>query len=317
MFKPGNHGSSYKKLEKLGEGTYGVVYKACNTETGEFVAIKKIKLDHSDEGLPATTLREISMLKQLTHPCIVDLIHANYEEDRLYLIFEYVEQDMKAYMDSLSKAPSEKTIKKFMYQLLSGLYHCHKHRILHRDLKPQNLLIGENDTLKLADFGLGREHGIPIEQLTHEVVTLWYRAPEILLGTKKYSGSVDMWSVGCIFAEFYKKEALFMGDCEIDQMFQIFKVLGTADEESWAGVSNLADYQSIFPRWRRQPLQNVVNTISKNGLDLLEKCLVYRPGDRIYAKQALNHPYFDRHLKAEFQDIFAGRASEISVGIHC
>lgn len=287
--------AQYKKLEKLGEGTYGVVYKAEDAQTGEFVAIKKIKLDHSDEGVPATTLREISMLKRLKHPCIVDLIHAQYQEGRLYLIFEFVEQDMKAYLENLSGAPSAIVVKKLMYQLLSGLHHCHRRCILHRDLKPQNLLIGKDDTLRIADFGLGRQHGIPIQPFTHEVVTLWYRAPEILLGTPKYSGAVDMWSVGCIFAEFFTREAIFMGDCEIDQLFQIFRTLGTPDNKTWPGVEELKEYKHVFPKWERQSVAIICPPLEddEQGLNLLEKCLLYKPNMRCVAKEARKHPYFE------------------------
>lgn len=289
----------YKKIEKLGEGTYGVVYRAVNQLTGEFVAIKKIKLDQSDEGMPATTLREISVLKQLRHPCIVHLQHAEYgDEGRLFLIFEFLERDMKVYLDSLIDAPSPLIIKKLMYQLVSGLHHCHRRRILHRDLKPQNLLIGKNDVLKIADFGLGREHGLPIESFTHEVVTLWYRAPEILLGAEKYSGAIDMWSVGCIFGEFYKKEALFMGDCEIDQLYQIFRGLGTANESNWPGVSTHKEFKLVFPKWERKEVTQLVPAMDPCALDLFEKFLTYHPGLRLTAAAAKAHRYFDeiRHL---------------------
>jgi len=284
----------------LGEGTYGVVYKATDKITGEVVAIKKIKLDHSDEGIPATTLREISMLKQLSHPCIVHLKKAEYEEGgKLYLIFEYVEQDMKGYLESLTKPLNPPTIKRLMYQLICGLHHCHRKRILHRDLKPQNILIGQDGALKIADFGLGREHGIPIERFTHEVVTLWYRSPEILLGTEKYSGAVDMWSVGCIFGEFYKREALFMGDCEIDQLFQIFQRLGTPNDRLWPGVTTLKDFKPVFPKWLAKDFDEIVPSMDSIGHGLLKECLTYRPSQRMSAVHAKNHVYFDE-IRHEF-----------------
>lgn len=283
----------YKKLEKLGEGTYGVVYKAIDQKTHECVAIKKIKLDHSDEGIPATTLREISMLKQLKHECIVQLKHAEYgEEGRLFLIFEFVEQDMKSYMEALTDALDSRTIKRFMYQLVCGLHHCHRKRILHRDLKPQNILIGEDGSLKIADFGLGREHGIPIEAFTHEVVTLWYRSPEILLGAERYSGAVDVWSVGCIFAEFYKREAIFMGDCEIDQLFQIFQTLGTPTEILWPGVTSLKDFRPVFPKWTPKSLDEIVPNMEPLGHELLNSCFTYQPGQRMTAVKIKKHAYF-------------------------
>jgi len=284
----------YKKIEKLGEGTYGVVYKALNLETNEFVAIKKIKLDQNDEGMPSTTLREISILKQLHHPCIVELKYCNYTKGRLHLIFEYLDQDMKQFLDSLEGGPPDKaTIKSLMYQLVDGLYACHSKRFFHRDLKPQNLLINKEGRLKIADFGLGREHGIPIDEFTHEIVTLWYRSPELLLSSTKYSGSVDVWSVGCIMAELYLKEAIFMGDCEIDQLYQIFANLGTPTNENWPGVEQLSEYKSVFPRWKRKSWKELVPNGCPQAYDLLEKLLQYEPSARLYAKTMLTHPYFD------------------------
>ena len=134
-----------------------------------------------------------------------------------------------------------------MFQILAGINFCHARRVLHRDLKPQNLLIDKSGALKLADFGLARAFGIPVRTYTHEVVTLWYRAPEILLGLKQYSTPVDMWSIGCIFAEMIMKRPLYPGDSEIDELFKIFRTLGTPDEETWPGVSKLPDYKPTFP----------------------------------------------------------------------
>jgi serine/threonine protein kinase len=137
-------------------------------------------------------------------------------------------------------------------------------------LKPQNLLVVNQDTLKLADFGLARAFGIPLRSYTHEVVTLWYRAPEILLGSKHYSTAVDVWSVACIFAEMAMSQPLFAGDSEIDQIFRIFRTLGTPNEDVWPGVSRLPDFKSSFPKWPRQNLQDVVTKLDEAGLDLLE-----------------------------------------------
>eukprot|EP00494_Astrolonche_serrata_P024655 UN24914 len=199
---------------------------------------------------------------------------------------------MKQYLDSQNKDIPEFTIKKLMYELIEGLLFCQRHRIFHRDLKPQNILISKELNLKIADFGLGREHGIPIGAFTHEVVTLWYRAPELLLGQKIYSGAIDMWSVACIMAEFYTQEALFMGDCEIDQIFQIFKILGTPDDSVWSNVTKLPEYSQLFPQWKKQPFKNISNRFCKEAIDLLEKMLEYDPVKRITTKDALNHPYF-------------------------
>ncbi|CAM4633656.1 unnamed protein product, partial [Lepidochelys olivacea] len=192
----------FQKVEKIGEGTYGVVYKARNKRTGQLVALKKIRLDSETEGVPSTAIREISLLKELKHPNIVRLLDVVHSQKKLYLVFEYLNQDLKKYMDSSRTGELPLSlVKSYLFQLLQGVNFCHSHRVIHRDLKPQNLLINEVGAIKLADFGLARAFGVPLRTYTHEVVTLWYRAPEILLGCKYYSTAVDVWSIGCIFAE--------------------------------------------------------------------------------------------------------------------
>ncbi|KAI4486131.1 hypothetical protein M0802_012551 [Mischocyttarus mexicanus] len=216
---------NFIKIEKIGEGTYGVVYKGKHKKSGDIVAMKKIRLESDDEGVPSTAIREISILKELKHPNIVTLIDVLMEENRLYLIFEYLTMDLKKYFDNLGTnvMVEPKMVKSYLFQITRAILFCHKRRILHRDLKPQNLLIGAKGVIKVADFGLGRAFGIPVRVYTHEVVTLWYRAPEILLGSSRYSCAIDVWSIGCIFAEMVMKKPLFQGDSEIDQLFRIFR----------------------------------------------------------------------------------------------
>ncbi|XP_047402048.1 cyclin-dependent kinase 3 isoform X3 [Sciurus carolinensis] len=316
----------FQKVEKIGEGTYGVVYKAKNRETGQLVALKKIRLDLETEGVPSTAIREISLLKELKHPNIVRLLDVVHREKKLYLVFEFLSQDLKKYMDStpaselplhLVKVPRERQraratiplplsctshlgsagfscsfLQSYLFQLLQGVNFCHSHRVIHRDLKPQNLLINEFGAIKLADFGLARAFGVPLRTYTHEVVTLWYRAPEILLGSKFYSTAVDVWSIGCIFAEMVTRKALFPGDSEIDQLFRIFRTLGTPSEATWPGVTQLPDYKGSFPKWTRKGLEEIVPNLEPEGKDLLTKLLQYDPSRRISAKAALAHPYF-------------------------
>ncbi|KAI5931477.1 Cyclin-dependent kinase 3 [Manis javanica] len=283
----------FQKLEKIGEGTYGVVYKAKNKETGQLVALKKIRLDLETEGVPSTAIREISLLKELKHPNIVRLLDVMHSEKKLYLVFEFLSQDLKKYMDS-TPAPElpPHLVKSYLFQLLQGVNFCHSHRVIHRDLKPQNLLINELGAIKLADFGLARAFGVPLRTYTHQVVTLWYRAPEILLGSKFYSTAVDVWSIGCIFAEMVTCRALFPGDSEIDQLFRIFRTLGTPSEATWPGVTQLPDYKGSFPKWTRKGMEEIVPNLDPEGKDLLMKLLQYDPSRRISAKTALAHPYF-------------------------
>jgi len=180
--------------------------------------VKKIRLENEDEGVPPTSIREICLLKELNHPNIVKLEDVLHNKHRLYLVFEFIDYDLKKYLDNIKSNVDPLLAKSYLYQLLLSVLFCHTHRVIHRDLKPQNLLIDRNGALKLADFGLARAFGIPVRTYTHEVVTLWYRAPEILLGSKMYATPVDVWSVGCIFAEMITKRPLFPGDSEIDEM---------------------------------------------------------------------------------------------------
>ncbi|KAJ2358658.1 Cyclin-dependent kinase catalytic subunit, partial [Coemansia sp. RSA 2618] len=264
----------YLKLDKVGEGTYGVVYKARDLQSGETVAMKKIRLDAEDEGVPSTSIREISLLKELQHENIVKLLDIVYNDAKLYLVLEFLDLDLKKYMDSVGPAGlSPAQVKSYMHQLVKGIAFCHSHRTLHRDLKPQNLLIDQSGMLKIADFGLGRAFGVPLRVYTHEVVTLWYRSPEILMGSRHYSVGMDMWSVGCIFAEMVQRKPLFPGDSEIDEIFKIFRILGTPTEEIWPDVTTLPDYKPSFPKWQAKDLSTLVPGLDADGIDLLKRML--------------------------------------------
>ena len=268
--QPQYHGmEKYQKIEKIGEGTYGVVYKAKDRVTGEILALKKIRLEAEDEGIPSTAIREISLLKQLQHPNIVRLYDVVHSEKKLTLVFEYLDQDLKKYLDNAGDTGLDQaTIKSFLWQLLQGISYCHQHRVLHRDLKPQNLLINLEGELKLADFGLARAFGIPVRSYTHEVVTLWYRAPDVLLGSRKYSTPVDMWSVGCIFSEMVTGQPLLPGGSENDQLLRIFKLLGTPTVQSWPGLAQLPDYKEDFPVYKAQSWKQICPNLDNAGLDL-------------------------------------------------
>jgi len=286
---------NYSKIEKIGEGTYGVVFKGKNKKTGEMVAIKKIRMEHDDEGIPSTAIREVSLLLELAHPNIVHLQETLMDDTRLYLIFEFLSMDLKKYLDSFEsgKYMEPALVKSYLYQIMQALLFCHARRVLHRDLKPQNLLIDSKGVIKIADFGLGRAFGLPVRVFTHEVVTLWYRAPEVLLGSTRYSYPVDIWSVGCIFAEMASKRPLFQGDSEIDQLFRIFRVLSTPTNETWPGVSQLPDYKSTFPTWTQNTLASHAKNIDDAaGMDLLQKMLIYDPAERINGKEAIKHEFF-------------------------
>jgi cyclin-dependent kinase len=280
------------------------VYKAKDKVNGGLVALKKTRLEMEEEGVPSTTLREISLLQMLSESNhVVKLLCVEHLEENgkpcLYLVFEYLQTDLKKFMDRTGKGPAfplePQLVKSFLYQLLKGTAHMHRHGVMHRDLKPQNLLVddsGPHPLLKVADLGLGRAFSIPIKAYTHEIVTLWYRAPEVLLGATHYAPAVDMWSVGCIFAELARKQAVFPGDSELQQLLHVFKLLGTPAEDVWPGVSGLRDWHE-FPQWRAQPLDRVFPKLEPAGIDLLNRLLAYDPAARISAADAMAHPYFD------------------------
>jgi len=289
----------YQKIEKpgqanLGEGTYGVVYKARDKQTDEIVALKRIRLEVEDEGIPSTALREISLLRELSHKNIVELKDCVQEAGKLYLVFEFLDGDLKKYMEGCNGLLSPMLVKSYLFQCCRGLAFCHARGVMHRDLKPQNLLVSRDGRLKIADFGLARAFCPPIRPLTHEVVTLWYRPPEILLGSQTYAPPVDVWAIGTIFVEMVTKRPLFPGDSEIDQLYKIFRQLGTPTEPVWPGVTHLQDWNPAFPNWHKSGFhKTVTENLDKWGTDLLEKLLVYSPKDRISAKDSIDHPYFD------------------------
>ena len=292
----------YTKIDKVGEGTYGVVYKCQNKQTGQYVALKKIRLENEEEGIPSTAIREISILKQMNHMGIVKLIETINGEKKLYLIFEFLDYDLKKFLDEKGAPLPMNLVKSYLYQITAALRYCHSKRILHRDLKPQNLLIDKNGIIKLADFGLARAFGVPIKTLTHEVLTLWYRAPEILLGQKEYSTPVDIWSLGLIFFEMAHRKPLFAGDCEIDQIFKIFQMYGTPNEKTWPGITKLPEYKLTFPQFHERGLAVYNEFIDDVGLDLLGKMIQLDPAKRISAKRALEHPFFDDLDKSQFDN---------------
>ncbi|CAH0041603.1 unnamed protein product [Clonostachys solani] len=288
------HPSSFQQLEKLGEGTYATVFKGRNRQTGELVALKEIHLD-SEEGTPSTAIREISLMKELKHENIVGLHDVIHTENKLMLVFEYMDGDLKRYMDTHGErgALPPTTIKSFMYQLLKGIDFCHQNRVLHRDLKPQNLLINNKGILKLGDFGLARAFGIPVNTFSNEVVTLWYRAPDVLLGSRTYNTSIDIWSAGCIMAEMYTGRPLFPGTTNEDQIVKIFRIMGTPTERTWPGITQLPEYKPNFQMYATQDLRNILQAIDPTGIDLLQRMLQLRPELRISAQDALQHPWFN------------------------
>jgi len=284
--------SSYTKLDKLGEGTYATVFRGKSKLTDAIVALKEIRLEH-EEGAPCTAIREVSLLKDLKQSNIVTLHDIIHTPKSLTLVFEYLEKDLKSYMDDCGGIISLNNVKIFLFQLLRGLDYCHKRKVLHRDLKPQNLLINEKGELKLADFGLARAKSVPTKTYSNEVVTLWYRPPDVLLGSTDYNFSIDMWGVGCIFFEMVSGRPMFPGSTTENELTLIFKMLGTPNDRTWPDISRNPEFiNGNYPNYRPEKLLNHVPRIELDGLDLLQKFIQYVPTRRISAAMAMNNSYF-------------------------
>ncbi|CAB4063852.1 CDK17 [Lepeophtheirus salmonis] len=280
---------TYTKLDKLGEGTYASVFRGKSRLTDNLVALKEIRLEH-EEGAPCTAIREVSLLKDLKHNNIVTLHDIVHTETSLTLVFEYLEKDLKQYMDDYGGFLNLNNVKLLMYQLVRGISYCHARRILHRDLKPQNLLINDLGELKLADFGLARAKSVPTKNLL----------------TRSY-----MWGVGCIFYEMASGRPLFPGSTVEDELRRIFLVLGSPTEENWTGISSssMLSYYN-FPFYKPQSLNNRAPGLEQEGVDLLSKYLLYESKKRISAKDSMKHPYFESlgpevHRLSDVQSIFS------------
>ncbi|XP_054707252.1 cyclin-dependent kinase 4-like [Uloborus diversus] len=298
MFQPNT--KSYEDMTLIGNGAYGTVYKAKDlANNGQFVALKKVRVPLGEDGVPVNAVREIALLKQLTsfeHPNVVRLLDIcqgrkleNERQMLLYLVFEHVDQDLSTYLE---KCPSPglgpERIKDITYQLLNGLDFLHFNRVLHRDLKPQNILISNQGIVKLADFGLARLYTSNVT-LTSVVVTLWYRPPEVLMA-QPYGTAVDVWSCGCILAELYRRKPLFPGENEVDQLAKIFEVVGSPSQSDWPLDVSLP--WTTFKFYKGVPFRDVVPEICSDGADLLKKMVCYDPVQRISCAAAMKHPYF-------------------------
>ncbi|KAL8037902.1 hypothetical protein ABFX02_11G067900 [Erythranthe guttata] len=292
----------FERINRIDEGTYGVVYRAKDKKTGEIVALKKVKMEKEREGFPLTSLREMNILLSFHHPSIVDVkeVVVGRDLDSIFMVMEYMEHDLKGLMEAMEQPFSQSEVKCLMLQLLEGIKYLHDNWVLHRDLKTSNLLLNNRGELKICDFGLSRQYGSPLKPYTQLVVTLWYRSPELLLGAKEYSTAIDMWSLGCIMAEFLSKEPLFNGKTEVEQLDKIFKILGTPNETIWPGLSKLSGSKVNFVKHKYNLLRKKFPAtsfhgspvLSEAGFDLLNKLLTYDPEKRITAEAALRHEWF-------------------------
>ncbi|XP_024052252.2 cyclin-dependent kinase 15 [Terrapene carolina triunguis] len=287
--------SSYLNLEKLCEGSYSTVYKGISRINSQLVALKVISLE-TEEGVPFTAIREASLLKSLKHANIVLLHDIIQTKDTLTFVFEYMHTDLAQYMAQHPGGLHAHNVMLFMFQLLRGLAYIHQQHILHRDLKPQNLLVSCLGELKLADFGLARAKSIPSQTYSSEVVTLWYRPPDVLLGATDYSSDLDIWSAGCILVEMLQGQPMFPAVTgTLEQLEKIWAVLGVPTEDTWPGLSKLPNYKpERVVSSRPQRLQMICARLGQvpGAEDLASKMLKAFPRERVSAQDALVHNFF-------------------------
>ncbi|XP_068208014.1 cyclin-dependent kinase 20-like [Palaemon carinicauda] len=285
---------NYTVVGRIGEGAHGVVVRAKHNITGQMVALKKIPLRRLDQGMPLTALREIKALQELNAKHVVRLLSVFPEGAGFVLAFELMLGDLGEMIRDASRPLTAAEIKSYMVMLLSGVAHLHHHHIMHRDLKPANLLISSTGHLKIADLGLCRVFKKNGKRLySHQVATRWYRAPELLYGARQYDEGVDLWSVGCIFGEMLNNSPVFPGESDIDQLCVVLQILGTPNELTWPGLSQLPDYKKItFPESKAVPLEQVLPDAPSDAIDLIKKFLVYYSAKRLAATKALLHTYF-------------------------
>ncbi|ODV84623.1 hypothetical protein CANARDRAFT_8605 [[Candida] arabinofermentans NRRL YB-2248] len=285
----------YTKEKKVGEGTYAVVYLGKQLSNDRNIAVKEIKTTGFKDGLDMSAIREVKHLQELKHENIIELIDVYSDSsNNLNLILEFLPSDLEMIINNKKIMIVPANIKAWMLMTLRGLHHCHRNGILHRDLKPNNLLISPGGLLKLADFGLARSLGTPEERLTSNVVTRWYRAPELLFGAKHYSEVIDIWAVGIIFAELMLRTPYLPGKNDQDQVVVTFQALGTPTEDNWQGVSNLPNYNNltVYPQPSRQELRNRFPAATEVALELMCGMLTLNPNKRFDTRQSLTHKYF-------------------------
>ncbi|KAI8321708.1 cyclin-dependent kinase-like protein 10 [Martensiomyces pterosporus] len=292
-----NDVDSYEKLERIGEGTYGIVYKARHRQTGRIVALKRMRvnMDDNSSGLPLSSFREIALLKRLRHRNIVSVIEiaAGHKIDSIFMVMEYCEYDLGTLLDSMKTPFAQSEVKSLLSQLLHGLEYCHQNFIVHRDLKLPNALLTRSGELKIADFGLARLFHQPSRPMTPQVATLWYRAPELILGSTEYSAAIDLWSVGCIFGELLIHKPFMPGKTEQEQMRLIVDMIGAPNERIWPGYRQLPLAPLVrFPDNKYNNLKLAVRNVSTNTVMLLNGLLTYDPQKRLTVQQALDHAYF-------------------------
>ncbi|KAL3829382.1 hypothetical protein ACJIZ3_018184 [Penstemon smallii] len=286
---------SFEKIDKIGQGTYSNVYKARDAITGKIVALKKVRFDNLEPESVRFMAREILILRRLDHPNVVKLqgLVTSRMSCSLYLVFDYMEHDLAGLASSPGVKFTEPQVKCYIHQLLSGLEHCHKRHVLHRDIKGSNLLIDDGGVLKIADFGLASTFDPNNKHpMTSRVVTLWYRPPELLLGSTDYGVGVDLWSAGCILAELFAGKPIMTGRTEVEQLHRIFKLCGSPSEEYWK--KSKLPHATIFKPQQsyKRCIKETFKDFPQSSLPLIDSLLSIDPSERQTATAALKSEFF-------------------------
>lgn len=304
----------YEVISKLGEGTFGEVHKAQSRKTRKTVALKKILMHNEKDGFPITALREIKLMKLLAHENILELEDMAIERPQskgkekpkaiIYMVTPYMDHDLSGLLENPRVDFSQAQIKCYLLQLLEGIKYLHNQHMLHRDIKAANLLINNRGLLQIADFGLARHYDEPVPQpgrgcgearrdYTSLVVTRWYRPPELLLQLRRYTPAVDMWGIGCVFGEMFKRSPILMGKTDLNQAQIIFDLVGSPNDQTMPGWSELPGCEGTN-KWTERPgkLAQEFAVMGSQGVDLMSKLMMLNWRKRINAIDAQAHPYF-------------------------
>ncbi|KAM6179444.1 cyclin-dependent kinase-like 4 [Erethizon dorsatum] len=283
----------YEKLAKIGEGSYGVVFKCRNKSSGQVVAIKKFMKSEDDPVVKKIALREIRMLKQLKHPNLVNLIEVFRKKRKMHLVFEYCDHTLLNELERNPNGVADGMIKSVLWQTLQALNFCHKHNCIHRDVKPENILITKQGIIKICDFGFARIL-IPGDSYTDYVATRWYRAPELLVGDTQYGSSVDIWAAGCVFAELLTGQPLWPGKSDVDQLYLIIRTLGKLiPRHQYIFKSNQFFHGISIPEPEdMETLEEKFSDAHPEALNFMKGCLKMNPDDRLTCARLLESPYF-------------------------
>jgi len=313
----------FDKKYQVGQGTYGSVFVGADKVTGDIVALKRINTEQEENGFPITAIREVAILKALNNPNVVILKEIVTSKDKgevpknVFMVFEYLEYDLTGILETPEIRLNHDHVKSWSNQLLSGVHYMHKNKIIHRDLKCSNLLINKRGELKIADLGLARSWNKDMKSLTKKVITLWYRPPELLLGNGRYSPKIDMWSVGCIIAEMFRRSGFLKGRNEVEQLNLIFNTAGHPTEKDWPNINETCPLWKTFkpvpgaelPRRIKEKLQAQVHNsswLTKNAVHLIDKLLILNPDDRWDAYNSLDADYF-------FEDPIIKKAHQLNM----